>query len=541
MLRKIIVLLLFLTSSLPLWASNYLDNNTNTVTRQDSNNYLPATKTFLLPEQAFKIQVNRTDQNTFLLTFTPAPGYYIYRDKIHLQDDHQQPLGKLELPQATQKEDPVYGHVWVYFQPFTAKLTVNQPTTKEIEVSYQGCALHGICYPPTTRHFTMAEAPNILVPLDSPNQFHPAELNTDSTNPNDFAAFLGSSSHTWMLLSFFGFGLLLSLTPCVFPMIPILSGIIAGQGRDITKSRAFWLSITYVLGMSFTYASAGVIAGLTGTFLSNSLQTPAVEITIAILFIVLALSMFDLYQLQIPSSWQSKLNEQSNRLPGGRYVAVAMMGLISALVVGPCVAAPLAGGLIYIAQTKNWMIGGSALFMMSLGMGAPLVLIGTSAGALLPRAGGWMNWVKRFFGILLIGVAVWMVKPLWIGYFKTPGPQFIAIHSVAQLDQALNLAKTHHQPVFLDFYADWCTSCIEMEDTVLSDKTVRAKLETATLLRADVTKNNAEDRIILARYGLFGPPGMILYDRNGQELPALRMAGFVPKNQFMDILNKAFH
>ncbi|KXW55747.1 protein-disulfide reductase DsbD [Ferrovum sp. PN-J185] len=535
MLRKLWLVTL-LTIVLPVWANNFLDNsNQNT-----SNNYLPPTKTFLLPEQAFKIQVNRTDNDTFLLTFTPAPGYYIYRDKIHIVDNHQQPLGTLELPQATQKEDPVYGHVWVYFQPFTAKLTIHNATTSELGIAYQGCALHGICYPPTVRHFTMAAAPNILVPLDSPNQFHPSELNSDSTNPNDFAAFLGSASFTWMLLSFFAFGLLLSLTPCVFPMVPILSGIIAGQGSDITKLRAFWLSITYVLGMSVTYAIAGVIAGLTGTLVSNSLQTPPVEIAIAIIFILLALSMFDVYQLQIPASWQTKLNHQSNRLPGGKYLAVAIMGLISALVVGPCVAAPLAGGLIYIAQTKNWLIGGSALFVMSLGMGAPLVLIGTSAGAFLPRAGQWMNWVKRFFGVLLIAVAVWMVKPLWIGLFKTEGPHFQAIHSVAELDKALNQARVAHKPVFLDFYADWCTSCIEMENSVFSEKEVKNKLETATLLRADVTKNSTEDRAILARFGLFGPPGMILYNKNGVELINLRMAGFVPKDQFMRTLEDAF-
>lgn len=538
MLRKLITLFLLLVTAMPLWANRYLDNNAANNT--SLSNDLPATKTFLLPEQAFKIQVNRTDETTFLLTFTPASNYYIYRDKIHILDDQQQAIGKLELPQATQKEDPVYGHVWVYFQPFTAKLTVDSVHTKELGVAYQGCALHGICYPPTTRHFTMAKAPTILVPLDTPNQFQPAELNSDSTNPNDFAAFLGSASHTWMLLSFFGFGLLLSLTPCVFPMIPILSGIIAGQGDGITKLRAFWLSITYVLGMSITYALAGIIAGLTGTLLSNSLQTPLVEVVIAVIFILLALSMFDVYQLQIPASWQTKLNEHSNRLPGGRYLAVAVMGLISALVVGPCVAAPLAGGLIYIAQTKNWIVGGSALFVMSLGMGAPLVLIGTSAGALLPRAGQWMNWVKRFFGILLIAVAVWMVKPLWIGAFKTPGPQFQSIHSVNELDQALSLAKTQHKPVFLDFYADWCTSCIEMEDRVFSNSAVKTKLETATLLRADVTKNDSADRAILARFGLFGPPGMILYDRNGQELSQLRMAGYVPQDQFLHILEQAF-
>ncbi len=495
---------------------------------------------FLMPDQAFKIAVEpAASANQLILTFTPAPGYYLYRDRIHVKLGSQTD-GKLRFPAAEAKEDPSFGQVWVYHHPFQVALDIPaEATGQPLAISYQGCADHGICYPPTTLDFKR-DGPR-YVALTTGTELTSAPPSVDSGRPDDFANYLKGTGPALILASFFGFGLLLALTPCVFPMIPILSGIIAGQGSSITKTRAFTLSLTYVLGMALTYASIGVLAGLTGTLLSNALQTPPVQIATAVMFVLLALSMFDVYQLQLPMALQGRLNTTSNRLPGGRYWGVGFMGMLSALVVGPCVAAPLAGGLLYIAQTRDVVMGGLALFTMALGMGAPLLVIGTSAGALLPRAGRWMNGVKRLFGVILLGVALFTVLPL----IRSPGAAsdlpFARVTTVAELDRALTRAVAHHRPVMVDFYADWCTSCVEMDRTVLSQPSVRKALKDFDLVRVDVTHNTAEDRELLAHFGLFGPPGTLFYDRNGHELEDQRLAGYVAADPFLGYLNHADH
>ena len=406
-----------------------------------------------------------------------------------------------------------------------------------------------------------------------------------------------------MVASFFGFGLLLSFTPCVFPMIPILSGIIVGQGHQASRSHTLLLTCIYVLGMAVTYAAAGVAAGLSGTLLSNALQTPWVLGAFAVLFVVLALSMFGLYDLQLPAALQSSLSDASNRMRGGTFWGVLAMGVLSAVIVGPCVAAPLAGALLYINQTRDAVLGGTGLFAMALGMGVPLLAVGASAGALMPRAGAWMQTVKNFFGVVLLGLAIWIVGPilpavaqmlLWAGllicaaiylhaldplphnasgYRKLwkgvgvislllgvallvgalsggrdmlqplaglrtaggatepvqAGPRFIKVVSVADLEQ--KLAQAGGRPVMLDFYADWCVSCKEMERFTFTDPKVRARMEGMLLLKADVTANSPEDAALLERFGLFGPPGTIFFDASGKQL-ARRVVGFQPADQF---------
>ncbi|MDD2743056.1 MAG: protein-disulfide reductase DsbD, partial [Rhodocyclaceae bacterium] len=412
----------------------------------------------------------------------------------------------------------------------------------------------------------------------------------------------------WAILAFFFVaGLGLSLTPCVFPMIPILSGIIAGQGHKVSRGRGFALSLMYVLGMAVTYAAAGIAAGMTGTLLSVALQSPWVLSAFALVFVVLSFSMFGFYELQLPSSLQSKLSEESGHLQGGRGIGVFVMGALSALIVGPCVAAPLAGALLYIGQTGDAVLGGVALFVMALGMGVPLLIVGLSAGTLLPRAGAWMEAVKKFFGVLLLATAVWLISPVipaivqmlawaalliipaiylhaldplpanakgWQRFWKGIGI-FMLVTGVALLIGALaggrdplqplaglrgqavaaepkklpfepvvSLADLEAkvlaagQPVMLDFYADWCVSCKEMERFTFSDAAVQAKLAGFKLLKADVTANNADDKALLARFGLFGPPGILFFDKSGKEIKTIRVVGFVEAKVFLQTLSQ---
>jgi thiol:disulfide interchange protein DsbD len=439
----------------------------------------------------------------------------------------------------------------------------------------------------------------------------PAPAQVDTSDTGQVQALLKGGNIWAILTGFFVFGLLLSLTPCVFPMIPILSGIIVGQGGHITKTKGFTLSLAYVLGMSLTYALAGVAAALSGTLISNALQNPWALGAGAAMFVALALSMFGFYELQMPSFLQSRFTEASNRIQGGRFASVFLMGSLSALIVGPCVAAPLAGALLYISQTGDVVLGGLSLFTLALGMGVPLLLVGLSAGALLPRAGAWMEAVKKFFGVLMLGVAIWLISPLlsavaqmaiWSVLLITssmflhalePLPvnakgmarlwkgvgivalvtgvalllgalgggrdllqplsvfhageagaaapakahlTFQRVKNVAELEAAVQGANGRY--VMLDFYADWCVSCKEMENFTFSDPQVQARLKDVVLLQADVTANSAEDKALLARFKLFGPPGIIFFDKTGLESP-YRVIGYEKVDKFLDSLGKA--
>ncbi len=537
-LHRLIFLLLLWSCSPILFALEGIPSTAPALPQALSSS-LPAHRTFLMPEEAFTLQVAVNAGKDFTVRFNPAPGYYLYRDRIKIHAVPDQAAFVLRFPPAESKQDPSFGLVWVYHHPFEVAFTAANPLPETLAITYQGCAEQGICYPPTTLDFTRV-AGSTTYRSNGLEDTVSSAPSRDSANPIAFANYLKDAKPLWVLASFFGFGLLLALTPCLFPMIPILSGIIAGQGSQITKSRAFGLSLTYVLGMALTYAAAGVLAGLSGTLLSNVLQTPPVQIASALLFVALALSMFDLYQLQLPLALQNRLNGASGRLPGGKHLGVGLMGALSALVMGPCVAAPLAGGLLYIAQTRNVVLGGSALFVMALGMGSPLLAIGTSAGALLPRAGHWMVWVKRFFGVLLLGVALWIVMPLLGSRTGAGAPAFTPIHSSAELDEAIHRASDQHRPVMLDFYADWCVSCVEMDQKVFSQPDIKNLLGRGLLLRADVTRNTPEDKALLNRFGLFGPPGTLFFDSRGQELENARLAGYVAEPQFKAHLQRYF-
>ncbi len=395
----------------------------------EENEFLPA-------DEAFRFAAWASDDDTLVATWDIADGYYLYRDKFkfRLIGEGGAELGAAQFPRGKIKQDPLFGEVEVYHHDLQVHLPIAGDasiTTVELEAGFQGCAEAGICYPPMLRSVvvdlpevtgTEAEPPGAK-PMPMPNQ--PAAP-VPVSEQDRLAALLASESRWITIFSFFGVGLLLAFSPCVFPMIPILSGIIAGQGSALTTRKAFTLSVVYVLAMSLTYTVAGVVAGLFGKNLQAALQNPWVLSTFSAVFVLLALSMFGFYELQLPSRWQSRITEMSNRQSGGSLVGVAIMGLLSALIVGPCVAPPLAGALIYIGQTGDPWLGGLALFALSLGMGTPLVGMGTLEGRFLPKAGGWMNAVKAVFGVLLLGVAVflldrvlppWIVLLLWAGLF----------------------------------------------------------------------------------------------------------------------------
>ena len=606
--------------------------------------------TFLQPDQAFGLEVSVRDDHTLIASFRVTPEYYLYRDKVLFSTtDLGVKIGNVSLPKGEFKHDANLGDMEVYHQSFQSAITLergnNTARNITLDASYQGCSENGLCYPPIKKqiNISLPAAPAALPAIT--NKFSPdaavtvtplppaepkaqssitsqpspsrenirIDENTrseNSQNDNSQIARLFKQGSFWLIMSFFfGAGLLLAFTPCMFPMVPILSGIIVGRGHKITHMHGFILSLAYVMGMALTYAAVGVAAGLSGTLLSNALQTPWVLGSFAGVFVLLSLPMFGFYELQLPTALQSRLSDTSNKLHGGHLSGVFVMGALSAIIVGPCVAAPLAGALLYIGQTHDAFLGGTALFSMALGMGVPLLLIGASAGTLLPKAGAWMESVKRFFGVLLLAVAIWLISSLipasvqmllwavlliisaiylhaldalpphkasnWHKLWKGIGIlalllgiayligalsgardilrplggvgsaqagtsttlQFERVKNVAELDA--RIAQARGKTVMLDFYADWCVSCKEMERNTFSDAKVQGRLKNTILLQADVTANSEDDKALLARYQLFGPPAILFYDKQGKELTDFRVTGYQDAAQFLQSLQSA--
>lgn len=569
---------------------------------------------FLPPDQAFALEVRARDAHTLQANFTITPGYYLYRDKISFSTkDQGVKVTAVKLPGGKMKQDPAFGNIEVFLQSFQAEITLERAATAAetitLSATYMGCSEQGLCYPPITPTLRVAlpdAKTGLLAPPVMTEAPPPAAQAPESEGSKIAKLFKGGNF--WLIVPFFfGAGLLLALTPCVFPMIPILSGIIVGRGHKITRMHAFILSLAYVMGMAITYAIVGVVAGFSGHLLSSALQTPWVLGSFSAVFVVLSLSMFGFYELQLPSALQSKLTDTSNRLHGGHLSGVFAMGALSAVIMGPCVAAPLAGALLYIGQTHDALLGGVALFVLALGMGAPLLLIGTSAGVLLPKAGAWMEAVKSFFGVLLLALAIWIIQPLlpigvqmllwaallvfsgiylhaldslghsatgWqklvkgiglftmllgvayligalsgardilrplgnIGRAEAQAPataHFSRVKDIADLDR--RIAEARGQTVMLDFYADWCVSCKEMERFTFADAAVQAKLKPALLLQADVTANSEADQALLKRYGLYGPPGILFFDKQGNEMADFRLVGYQDAAQFVKTLEQ---
>ncbi|HLA34315.1 MAG TPA: protein-disulfide reductase DsbD [Rhodocyclaceae bacterium] len=562
----------------------------------------------LPPEQAFRLEATMVDAATLEMRWQIAEGYYLYRDKFKLSVEGGT-LGAVQFPVGEHTVDENFGKVEIYRQRLTlrAPLTVASGVTATLKAVVQGCWDGGICYPPLEQTAQIIPTTQ-ATPSASPAPTFKADA-AAGNETSQIAALLRNEGLALTLLSFFGFGLLLSLTPCMFPMIPILSGIIVNHGHALTPLRAFFLSSAYVLGMAATYAAVGVAAGFSGTLLTAALQNVWVLSAFALVFVALALAMFGVYELQMPSALQSRLSSRANP-QGGSMPAIALMGALSALIVGPCVAAPLAGALLYIAQTGDALLGGTALFTLALGMGAPLVLVGAFSPSLLPKSGPWMATVNKFFGVLMLAMALWFISPVlpieaqmlgWslllivpavylraldplpphahaidrllkglavvilaagvamlagvLGGAKDPlrpleflrggaaagtdasAPKFIRIKSSDELDQRLR-TRADGKPVMLDFYADWCVSCKEMERLTFADPQVAARLRDFVLLQADVTANTAADKVLLRRFELFGPPGIVFFDTEGREQTALRVVGFQPAAQFLSILQR---
>jgi thioredoxin:protein disulfide reductase len=585
---------------------------------------------YLDPAQAFRGQARALDANTIELRIDIAPNYHLYRERISVEVDGAGaqvgtatiPAGKVEFDETFQKNvEVLQGAVLI-------PVPVQKASSDfRLRVNYQGCADKGLCYPPQTAYVSAGVGGGKLERVSWQNEeafasATPAAAALVATPaaapaaaPVSETARVESALKSGSLLTIAGVflvaGLLLAFTPCVLPMVPILSSIIVGQGAPVSRMRGFTMALAYSLGMAMVYTAFGVVAGLLGEGLAAALQNPWVLGAFALMLATLSLSMFGVFELQMPSFIQSRITETSSQLPGGKFAGVFVMGGLSALIVGPCVAAPLAGALVFISQTKNVVIGGLALFSLAMGMSVPLLLVGVSAGSLLPRAGGWMEGVKSFFGVLLLGVALWIVSPVLPGwalmiiigvglligavYLKlfdrhgesatgrqrfakgtalvlavlgttqvvgalsggdnplqplrhlarggeasapaaTKANDFRRVRNVAELDEAL---KTAGRTVVLDFYADWCVSCKEMEHLTFSDATVRPRMTNALLLQADVTANSADDKALLKRFGLFGPPGILFFDANGREHADARVIGFMPPQRFAASLGVA--
>jgi thiol:disulfide interchange protein DsbD len=563
----------------------------------------------LEPEKAFRFSARAIDPATVEVQFRIADGYYMYRDRFKFAaTGGDATLGAAQFPPGLAKKDEFFGDVETYRKQVAIRVPVTTAAERvQLEVTSQGCADIGICYPPLTQQVDISLAAFSSAPgTAAGGPFSGREVRNAPAIVSDEARFEQALAGGNFLLTaaiFFGAGILLAFTPCVLPMVPILSGIIVGEGRAVAKAHAFALSLTYVLGMAVTYTVIGVIAAFSGSLISAALQNAWVLSAFALVFVVLALSMFGFYELQLPAAWHNKVSEASARLRGGQLGAVAVMGVLSGAIVSPCVAAPLAGALLYIGQTRDVVLGGGALFALALGMGVPLIAVGVTEGALLPRSGHWMKAVKKFFGVLLLGVAIWIVSPvipvtvqmlawasllvvsavflhaldplpadasgyarLWKGVgvlsllagaalvvgalsgsrdllqplagFRAAAAtgsavRFERVRTLAELEARVIQAG---RPVMVDFYADWCVTCKEMEHYTFADPAVQKRLADMVLLQADVTANSADDKALLKRFRLFGPPGIVFFDAQGREIPGVRVIGFQPADRFLQTL-----
>ncbi|WP_323916082.1 protein-disulfide reductase DsbD [Aeromonas veronii] len=548
---------------------------------------------FLQVDEAFQIESEqRGDQ--LLLTLHIADDYYLYRHSLRFKGNNLT-FSEPTLPEGTEHEDDFFGKTWVYYQQVSIAVPLKEVGDgATLRVRYQGCT-DGLCYPPTDKLIDVAP----LVTATTASTAETAQSVAPVSQQDQLAAALGNQGFWLSIVAFFALGLGLAFTPCVFPMYPILTGIIAGAGHRLSTGRAFLLSMVYVQGMAVTYTLLGLVVASAGLKFQAALQHPYVLIGLSVMFVLLALSMFGLYTLQLPSSLQTRLSGLSNRQQGGSVVGVAIMGMISGLVCSPCTTAPLSGALIYVAQSGDLWLGGAALYALSLGMGLPLLLLGTSGGKLLPKAGAWMDVIKQLFGFALLAVPILLLSRLWsdqivtltwlgwglllCGYLyhhnqhqphsvaksvrgfllllamisavvvgkdllqpATPAavtadagqaaPQFIRIKTLDDLK--VQLAAARGKPVLLDLYADWCVACKEFEHKTFSDPAVRERFGQMVLLQADVTANDDADVELLNGLNVLGLPTLIFFDREGKELTGQRVTGFMGPAEFLGRLDQ---
>ena len=562
----------------------------------------------LEPEEAFKTAFIK-NQDNINLKLELGKSIYLYDNKLKIFITKP---ANIEITKEINIPNPEsYDEFIVHFKnldltiPFSLLKSKVDSSEYEVEIKFQGCSKAGLCYAPMSEKFSFILENDSLKNFKEVTKIEEKKIQTTITlNETDtIASSLRDENIFLVLITFFGFGLLLSLTPCVFPMIPILSSIIVGASKNetMTASRGFFLSLVYVLSMSIAYTIAGVIAGIFGANLQAALQNPYVLVVFALIFVALAFSMFGYFEIRLPQSFQTKLNKTTDGKEKQGIVGIAIMGFLSALIVGPCVAPPLAGALVYIGQTGDAILGGLALFVMSLGMGVPLLLIGLGAGKFMPKPGGWMESITRIFGIVMLGVAIWLldrvldpsvIMILWalllLGsaiYLKIyqniiaqlirvvifilgavlfigaisgatnplkPLEKFTSSKAVDILDKKLvftkikNIAelelaiKNSDKPIMLDFWASWCVACKEFEDITFKDEEVMKKLQGFTLLKADVTANSEEDKALQKMFAVVGPPALIFWDKDKNEVKSSKIVGYKNPKDFLEIVNKNF-
>ena len=544
---------------------------------------------FLPPDKAFKMSVTNIGEKKILIDWQIEKGYYLYMGMFEFSTDQENvKITKAQMPDGTKKVDEFFGNVDVYYNSTSAELTFNKINKNtNLIVMYQGCADAGLCYPPIKK----------IISLDKYSSEEGLFLKTSSSNDQFYITEqLNTQSIILNILLFLLAGLLLSFTPCVFPMIPILTGIIVGQGPNISRKKSFLLSLTYVLTMAFTYAIAGTIIAASGINIQASLQSPYVIGTLTILFIILALSMFNFITIQMPQYFQNILINKSNNNKSGSYVGVGIMGSLSALIVGPCVTAPLIGALVYIASTNNYIIGATALFSLGIGMGLPLLILGTSASDLMKKIGPYLEFVNKLFGILFLVVAVWLVERIlsiymaaflwaslaafiaWLFYRsnaenyivkstlnvlsivlvsysllqvyglrandnfeptssfieKKDSQIFVKLKSTTDLFDSI---KNTENITMVDLWADWCVACKELDKYTFSDLRVRELLTNINIIKFDVTENNDDHSKFLSDNQIYGPPALMFFDNKGDEIKSARIVGFIDADSFLNRLN----
>jgi len=521
---------------------------------------------FLAPEQAFQVSADYQTKDEIVLNVKPAKGYYIYRESIKfkiVKNNGDLSLGAPQLPQGKIKFDENFGkELETYPKDFSILLPLlnNKDASGMIlSMELQGCADKGICYPPMELRFTLSGLQSVVngvlyeegaeAQSSTPKKLGLADLWSARDDAGLLTSMLQNISPIILLGSFFILGLAMALTPCVLPMLPIMSSVIFGsktnRHRDISKLRSSVLALSYVFGMAIMYSIAGMITAALGANIQAWLQNPWVLSAFALMLLALAASLFGFYELRLPQSLHNKIDRIAGKQEGGSVIGAFMLGAISTLIASPCVTAPLAGVLAFIAQTGSIPLGGILLFVMALGMGLPLMLLAIGAKGIIPKAGAWMTVVQKLFGVMLVALAVWVAMPIFTSsktssnetiHRLESGIVFQRVANAAQLDALLSQAKQKGQPILLDFYADWCVTCKEMELLTFSNEKVKAALSNYQLIQVDVTKNTVEHQRILKQYALFGPPAILFFDATGEEKVSKRVIGFMKAERFLERL-----
>ena len=529
-------------------------------------------KEFLPPEQAFVVEATWSANTTeLLIDYRPVKGYYIYQESLQYRlfiDDRQINTKNIQLPRGIEKFDETFGKkMEIYPNPFLVTIPFVQKAEQGIrlELDLQGCADGGICYPPMTYQYFLA-APGVKVAPIPDTDLRPSSgsVNTQSMSLaglwsgrddiSSIKSYLENADLAYLLLGFLLLGVALAFTPCVLPMLPILSSIVLGKQGDlpIGKVRSAYLALAYILGMALLYALAGILTAALGSGVQRALQSPIALMIFSGLLLFLAGSLFGFYELRMPQAWQNKVDQMAGRQKGGSLFGAFALGAISTLVASPCITAPLASVLGFVAQTGSMVLGGALLFVMALGMGLPLLLIALGARSVIPSAGAWMVWLQRALGVMLVLLAIWIVWPAFSMLRGGTDPQnssrlekrispnlvFQVVRSPEELQSILQKAQENKKLVLLDFYADWCISCKEMEAITFTNPEVAKEMSRFVLVQADVTVNNSSTQALLKQYGLFGPPAILLFNGLGDEQKGLRVVGFMPPGRFSQRLQE---